>query len=369
MIHDQDLIHPLQTHQSMRDQQGCLSPDHLVEGFQDLPFGLNIEICRGLVQNKDGGILDQKARDRQPLALSARQALSLFADMGVIAMGCSEDEVMDVGALCSGFDLIPGGASFGEAQVLSNGRVEEVGVLGDKPDLLPALVLRVPRKWFPRQQNLARRIVPKAQQEVRQRGFPRAARPDNRDRLPRLERKAYVLQSWNRLARVRKGEIRKFNAGPGQIGQCIADIVVDRRFGVHDFKQAAGRLAGQVPHLRGERQRTDCLKGRNGQQSERGKHHASQLPCADARDGNHQNGPQAQIGQGGKKTGLQAAQQCQPPLRVPVPSSGDGNLLQQVARAAEGKQVRKTLDAVDKQSVQAGAARDHFQARAAAEEL
>ena len=62
-------------------------------------LALRVERARRFVEDEDGRIVDQRARDRQPLLLTARQVGRSFLDVGVVAVRHSLDEFVGAGQM------------------------------------------------------------------------------------------------------------------------------------------------------------------------------------------------------------------------------------------------------------------------------
>src|ERR1019366_3945454 len=87
LIHDQDLVAAHEGRKAVRNENhGSPARDPLKIGT-DNSLALWIEGAGGLVKNKDPGIGDQRARNRKPLALTARKVGRAFLDVGLKAIG------------------------------------------------------------------------------------------------------------------------------------------------------------------------------------------------------------------------------------------------------------------------------------------
>src|SRR5260221_8454963 len=69
----------------MRDDEHRSPPRNLLHALLDDALALVIERARRLVENEDARIGDERARDRQPLLLAAREAAAALADDRVVA--------------------------------------------------------------------------------------------------------------------------------------------------------------------------------------------------------------------------------------------------------------------------------------------
>ena len=76
--------------EAVRDHEGGAALHHFVERGIDLGLGDGIERAGRLIENQDRRILQQRARDRQPLPLAAGQHAPALAGIGVeAALGCA----------------------------------------------------------------------------------------------------------------------------------------------------------------------------------------------------------------------------------------------------------------------------------------
>jgi hypothetical protein len=92
-------------------------------------LGLVVERRGGLVQDEDGRVLEDGAGDGHALALAARQARATVAHDGVVAVRQRLDEVVGVGRVGSGDDLLGRGLQPAVADVLAHRAAEERGLL------------------------------------------------------------------------------------------------------------------------------------------------------------------------------------------------------------------------------------------------
>ena len=94
-----------------------------------------VERRRRFVEDQDRRVLQQRARNRQPLALAARQPLAALADRRLVAVGLRGDEVVRVGGAGRGLDLLRGGARRAVGDVAGDGVVEQHRLLRHDADL------------------------------------------------------------------------------------------------------------------------------------------------------------------------------------------------------------------------------------------
>src|SRR5713101_3310771 len=80
VLDDEDAIGIHDGMQPMRDHDSRSSATEMLDGALHLPLGFGIERSGGLVQEDDRGILEQRARNRDALALAAGELGSVLAD-------------------------------------------------------------------------------------------------------------------------------------------------------------------------------------------------------------------------------------------------------------------------------------------------
>src|SRR6478735_7408360 len=88
-----------------------------------------------LVEDEDARIGNERASDRDTLALPAGKIAAAFTHDGVIALRQLQDEVVSAGERCRLDDPLHGHGWIGERDVLANGAVEEHVLLQDDADL------------------------------------------------------------------------------------------------------------------------------------------------------------------------------------------------------------------------------------------
>ena len=121
------------------DQRGA--PAHQpIECFLDDGFAFRVDGRQRFVEHEDGRVAQQRARDRDALALAPRQPHAALADDGLIALRQLRDELVRVRRARRRFELRGGGARLAHPQVVLDRAMEEVGVLTDHGDVAAHLV-------------------------------------------------------------------------------------------------------------------------------------------------------------------------------------------------------------------------------------
>lgn len=76
-LHDDDPVGMLDGGQAVRNDQGGTSLHQALQGVLYQPFGFGVQRRGGFVQDQDGGVLVQRPRNRQPLALPPDNCVAL----------------------------------------------------------------------------------------------------------------------------------------------------------------------------------------------------------------------------------------------------------------------------------------------------
>lgn len=118
--------------ETVGDDDGGATLHEMIEGLLDLRFGLAVECGGGLVEQEDGGVLEEGAGDRDPLALAAGEAAAILADLGFVTLGLLKDEIMGVGGAGGGLDFLLGRIRAGEKDVVAECIREQEGILTDE---------------------------------------------------------------------------------------------------------------------------------------------------------------------------------------------------------------------------------------------
>src|SRR5262245_57485788 len=105
------------------------------ERLLDVTLGFRIERGGGLVEQDDRRIPDQRARDRDALALAARQFEAVFANRRVVATRKDHDEIVRMRGLGRGDDFGLGRTGPAEGDVVAHRSPEQKYVLTDGRDL------------------------------------------------------------------------------------------------------------------------------------------------------------------------------------------------------------------------------------------
>ena len=100
-----------------------------------LRLALQVDVGGGLVEDQDPRVGDQRAGEREQLALPGRQLGSALADLGVVAVGQLGDELIGSDRPRGRRDLLVAGVGAAEGDVLPHRPGEQERLLRDDPHL------------------------------------------------------------------------------------------------------------------------------------------------------------------------------------------------------------------------------------------
>ena len=141
-VEHQDAVGADHARQAMGDDQRGPAHHQAVERRLDERLALRVHRRQRLVQHEDGRVAQERARDRDALALAAGQPDRALAHARGVALRQAADELVRVGRPRGRLQLGLRGVGLAEAEVLLDGAVEEVGVLAHHRDVAPDLVRR-----------------------------------------------------------------------------------------------------------------------------------------------------------------------------------------------------------------------------------
>ncbi|KAG1246977.1 hypothetical protein G6F65_020402 [Rhizopus arrhizus] len=134
--HD-DLVRVRHGGQAVGDDQRAAALADFPQVRLDFAFGVGVQRAGGLVEQEDGRVLQDRARNGHALLFPARQLQAPFAHHGLVAVGHGHDQVMDVRQPCGSLDVGVGGAGPAVADVVVDGVVEQHRVLRHHADRRP----------------------------------------------------------------------------------------------------------------------------------------------------------------------------------------------------------------------------------------
>ena len=243
---------PIQLHYSVRQGQTCRSVrdqnrrSWCATCFYFLPgnpFRLRVKHGRGFIHDQDGRFIKQSTGQGNALALSAGKPDPLVANEGGIAFGQRFDEFLSTGRHRGLFHFCFGRVGISIADILSNGSIQQQGVLRHEANLpsqgdqvyavdIVSVDQNSPLLWFH-----------EAHEEVSERGLTDSIQPGNGNGLAGFDDQVQVKKEWM-AAGIGKADVFEFNlALLDDQGRTAAG----QRFGADckEIQQALGRTASQ----------------------------------------------------------------------------------------------------------------------------
>ena len=210
----------------------------------DLALGLHVEVGRGLVEDQDRRVLEQRPRDGEALALAAGDLGAHLADRRLVAVRQAVDPGLEIRAPRRLVDLGLGRVRLAHADVVADGGVEDVVALGHDRHEVPQLLERQFRDRPAADANVAPGCVPEAQQQVHDRRLAGAAGADQCHVLARRQVEADAAQDIGArlIAELHVVEARAGSSVP----QRTLGAVLHRRLLVHQLEQAVGADDGDA---------------------------------------------------------------------------------------------------------------------------
>ena len=309
----------------MRDQQHRACAADLRHVALDDGFALVVERAGGFVKNQDARAAKQRARDRDALALPARQARALFAHQRVVALGQLRDELVRTGQLRRLHHLLDGGCRVGDGDVFAHAALEQPVVLQHHADLSAQLRGIDQGDVDAVDQHPALLGCVQSLHQPRQRALARARTAHDAHHLAGLDVEAEALQGRRGLGPVAKAHCIERDAA---LDRRQLRRVAGRHFGagVEHIAQPGHRDAGLLkvgPHLRQAHHRLAHARGKQveGHEHAHGQlafHH--QMGAVPKRGGVHQLADEAHalLGHAGQRLRAKAGRHIGGELGVPA---------------------------------------------------
>ena len=239
----------------MGDDQGGAAFFQAFQRLLDGGFGLRVECRGGFVEQQQRGVAQDRAGDRDALALAAGQAHAAFAHFGLVAVVERADEVVRLGGAGRFAHFLVAGAFAAEADVVGGAAAEDHGFLRHQRDRA-AQVIQGHRAQVDAidADGAALRIV-EAQQQREHRALAGAGRADQGDGFAGAHVEGEVVQrggvGTGRVVEAHLVETQRTADRSRQRQRlCRGD---DFRALVEQFAQAfhrAGRAQHVAPHFR-----------------------------------------------------------------------------------------------------------------------
>ena len=215
VIHDEDRVGVPDRGQPVGDDEARPSQHQPGHGPLDEDLRARVHGARRLVEDEDPAVGQEGSSDRQELHLTLRHAGGVVVEDRVVPVGERPDEMIDMGGLGRGRDLLLRRIVAAVGDVLADRPVEEPRVLEDHPERGAKFVPRHRPAVDPVDRDPARVDLVEAHQEVDQGRLARAGRPDDGDGVTRLDDEVQVLDERG-IGEVAEGHVLQFHpAGDG----------------------------------------------------------------------------------------------------------------------------------------------------------
>lgn len=212
------------------------------KGFLDQHFVFRVGKGGGLVQYDDGGILEDRAGQRDALLLAAGKVGALGADLCVDAVRQLFQNVAALGGRQRGEHLFPRGFGAGDAHILKNRGLKQAVVLKDEGHLIHEHVGIDAGHVYAADLHRARGRVPEAGDQAGRGGLAASGRPYQRHGLARFRREGNMGEGGHFRAVIGKAHILEFHPVALRCQRVLGRL---QRGRFHDLADAAQRRAGQ----------------------------------------------------------------------------------------------------------------------------
>ena len=236
------------------DNQGGTSLGQSVEGPLDFGLGNRVQGGGGLVQNQNGGILQEDPGDGDALLLPAGEQGAPLAYIGLEALGHGQDVLVDLRLLCRLDDLFHGGAGFAVADVFQNGVGKQEHILLHNADVFVKAALGNLPDVHPVNGDGAGGHIIEPGNQLAQRGFSSAGGPYNGHGFSGGHCQRHVVKHIQ-IAAVGEGDFVHGNLAPGFAQALGVGGVLNGGLRGHDFHEtlqtgeAVGEHLGEAAEL------------------------------------------------------------------------------------------------------------------------
>src|SRR2546423_902577 len=209
----------------------------LVQGVLDERFELRVDVRCRLIENEDAGLLQEDTCNRNPLPLAYGEGVSTLANLCVIPLRQTRDEIVGICGLCRSHHVLLGSDYVAVKDILSNRSREEDRLLKDEADFLPYAAQVKPIEGGSVNQDQACVRLVEPEEQVDERGFADTARSDDRDRLPGLDREREILE-YISIRPISERDPVELDASFDRFRHETAGRIQDFHLRIHEFKDA-----------------------------------------------------------------------------------------------------------------------------------
>ena len=194
VVEHDDLVRQRDRREAVGDHERGAPRHRLGERQLDALLGGGVHRGGGVVEHEHARVGEQRAGDRDALALAAGDGQAALADLGLVALGQAAHEVVRLGAAGGRFDLLDRGLGAGVGDVLGDGRGEQEGVVADDRHGAAQRAQAHVADVGPVEQHAPRGWVVQPRDQRHEAGLARARGPHQRDGLPRGHVEVDVVQ-------------------------------------------------------------------------------------------------------------------------------------------------------------------------------
>ena len=180
----------------MRDHKDGAPGNQILQGHLYQRFALGVERGSGFVEDQDGRVFQNGARNRDTLPFTTAQAQAAFADHRVIALGQGHDEFVGQRRAGRFFHRLGGNLRLPIGNVVAYRVVEQDGVLGNDGDLRAQGSDGQVAHVAPVDEQPPSRDIEEARQQMHQRSLACTAGADNRHQFARRYLQVDVVQHF-----------------------------------------------------------------------------------------------------------------------------------------------------------------------------
>ena len=211
-VENDEGVHAPDRRQAVRDDDCCPPSHQRPERALDQRFALGIERARRFVEDQNRRVLQDRARDRDALALAARELDAALTHECVVAVGQRLDELCGVRERCGTPNLLVGGVRPREADVVRDRAVEHRGILRHIRYDLAQRRLRDVGDRLAADEDLAALDVLESEQESRDGGLAAAGASDEPELRPRRHGERELFEQERLLRRMPEADVTQFDA-------------------------------------------------------------------------------------------------------------------------------------------------------------
>jgi hypothetical protein len=193
-VEDEDAVRVAERGEAVGDDEAGAAAHEPVDSALHLGLGDRVEARRGLVEEQDRRVREERAGDGEPLPLSAGELAAPHAEGRVVASRERLDVVVDERGARRRLHLGVRRAGPADADVVANGGGEEERLLGHQRHLRVDVGEAEVAEVAAVEQDAAGARVVEAREEVEERALAAPGGPDDPDRLARAHLERDVLQ-------------------------------------------------------------------------------------------------------------------------------------------------------------------------------